>query len=53
MTTIADFKKGVSMPRAKLPPRKKTRAEVRRATKNSEMKFNMAWEELRAMTREP
>jgi hypothetical protein len=35
------------------PPKKKTRAEVRRAIKNSKMKFDMTWEELRALTREP
>jgi hypothetical protein len=34
-------------------PRKKTRAEVRRAIKNSKMKFDLTWEELRALTREP
>jgi hypothetical protein len=35
------------------PPKKKTKAEVRRAIKNSKMKFDMTWEELRALTREP
>jgi hypothetical protein len=35
------------------PPKKKTRAEVRRALKNSKLKFDLTWEELRAMTREP
>jgi hypothetical protein len=35
------------------PLKKKTRAEVRRAIKNSRMKFDLTWEELRAMTREP
>lgn len=36
------------------PPRKKiTRAEVRKAVANSKMKFDLSWEELRQMTREP
>jgi hypothetical protein len=37
------------------PPRpaRKTRAEVRRALKNSRMKFDLTWDELRALTREP
>jgi hypothetical protein len=37
------------------PPKAKkmTRAQVRRAIKNSKMKFDMTWEELRALTREP
>lgn len=35
------------------PPKKKTRAEVRRALKNSKLKFDVTWNELRAMTREP
>lgn len=34
-------------------PVKKTRAEVRRAIKNSKLKFDATWEELRAITREP
>jgi bifunctional DNA-binding transcriptional regulator/antitoxin component of YhaV-PrlF toxin-antitoxin module len=34
-------------------PAKKTRAEVRRAIKNSRMKFDLTWDELRAITREP
>ena len=37
------------------PPKAKkmTRTQVRRAIKNSKMKFDMTWEELRALTREP
>jgi hypothetical protein len=37
------------------PPRRarKTRAEVRRALKNSKLKFDVTWDELRALTREP
>jgi hypothetical protein len=37
------------------PPRAKkmTREQVRRAIKNSKMKFDMTWDELREMTREP
>jgi len=36
------------------PPRKKkTKAEIRHAILHSKMKFDMTWEELRAMTREP
>ena len=35
------------------PPPKKTRAEVRRALKNSKLKFDLTWNELRALTREP
>jgi hypothetical protein len=35
------------------PPKKKTRAEVLAAIKASKMKFDMTWEELREMTREP
>jgi hypothetical protein len=36
------------------PPRKKmTHAEVRKAVASSKMKFDMTWEELRQMTREP
>jgi hypothetical protein len=32
---------------------KKTKAEFRRALKSSKLKFDVTWEELRAMTREP
>jgi hypothetical protein len=35
------------------PPKKKTRAEIRKAIANSKMKFDMSWEELRRLTREP
>ena len=37
------------------PPKAKkmTRVQVRRAIKNSKMRFDMTWEELRALTREP
>jgi hypothetical protein len=35
------------------PPKKKTRAEVLAAIKVSKMKFDMSWDELRQMTREP
>lgn len=36
------------------PPLKKmTRTQVRQAIKNSKMKFDLTWEELRALTREP
>jgi hypothetical protein len=34
-------------------PLKKTKAEVRRAIKTSRMKFDLTWDELRAITREP
>jgi len=35
------------------PKKKKTRAEIRKAIANSKMKFDMSWEELHQMTREP
>jgi hypothetical protein len=35
------------------PPRKKTVAEVRRALKTGKLKFDLTWDELRALTREP
>ncbi len=35
------------------PPKKKTKAEVRRAIKNSKMSPMMTWDELRKLTREP
>ena len=35
------------------PPKKMTKAQVRRAIKNSKMKFDMTWDELRELTREP
>ena len=34
-------------------PKKKTRAQVRRAIATSGLKFDMTWDELRKMTREP
>ncbi len=34
------------------PAKKKTKAEVRRAILRSKMKFDLTWEELRAMTRD-
>ena len=35
------------------PKKKKTRAEVLASIKASKMKFDMSWDELREMTREP
>ena len=35
------------------PPKKKTRAQVLAALKASKMKFDLSWDELREMTREP
>ncbi|MEI9961547.1 MAG: hypothetical protein WDM76_10590 [Limisphaerales bacterium] len=35
------------------PPKKKTKSQVLHAIKNSRMKFDMTWEELRELTREP
>jgi hypothetical protein len=34
-------------------PVKKTKAEVRRALRNSKLKFDLTWEKLRSVTREP
>ena len=34
-------------------PEKKTRAQVRKAIANSKLKFDLSWDELRALTREP
>jgi hypothetical protein len=34
-------------------PKKMTRAAVRRALKKSKLKFDLAWDELRVLTREP
>ena len=34
-------------------PRRKTRAEVRKAIAVSKMKFDLSWDELRQMTHEP
>jgi hypothetical protein len=35
------------------PLAKRTKAEVRRAIKNSKLLFDVTWDELRALTREP
>jgi hypothetical protein len=35
------------------PPKKKTRAQVRKAIASSGLRFDMSWDELREMTREP
>jgi hypothetical protein len=35
------------------PPRKMTRAEIRKAIQSSKLKFDSTWKELRAWTREP
>jgi hypothetical protein len=35
------------------PPTRKTRAQVRKAIATSGLKFDMSWNELREMTREP
>jgi hypothetical protein len=35
------------------PPKKMTKAQVRRAIKNSKMQFDLTWDELRTITREP
>jgi hypothetical protein len=35
------------------PPKKKTRTEVRKAIAASKLKFDLSWDELREMTREP
>jgi hypothetical protein len=35
------------------PPKRKTRAEVRKAMADSKLKFDMSWDELRELTREP
>ena len=44
-----------SLVRLNLPPplKKKTKAQIRHAILNSKMKFDMTWEDLRALTREP
>jgi hypothetical protein len=36
-----------------LLPKKKNRVDVRRALKTSRLKFDLTWDELRAITREP
>lgn len=43
----------LSVPPPPPPAKKMTRAQVRRAIKTSRMKFDMTWEELRELTREP
>jgi hypothetical protein len=35
------------------PPKRKTRAQVRKVMARSRLKFDMSWEELRELTREP
>ena len=35
------------------PPKKKTRAEIRKAIATSKMQFDLSWDELRKLTREP
>lgn len=35
------------------PPNEKTRAQVRKAISKSRLKFDMSWDQLREMTREP
>jgi hypothetical protein len=35
------------------PPKRKTRAQVRKAMATSGLKFDMTWNQLRKMTREP
>ena len=35
------------------PPKRKTRSQVRKALANTGLKFNLSWNELREMTREP
>jgi hypothetical protein len=35
-----------------VPPKRKTRAEVRKAIANSKLKFDMSWDELGEVTRE-
>ena len=35
------------------PPKSKTRAQVRKALANSKLKFDLSWDELRKLTREP
>jgi hypothetical protein len=45
----------ISLARLQPPPkpRKMTKAQVLRAIKNSKMEFDMTWDELRTLTREP
>ena len=35
------------------PPKRKTRAQVRKAIASSSLKFDVSWDELREVTREP
>jgi len=35
------------------PPKRKTRAQARKAIATSRLKFDMSWDELRELTREP
>ncbi|MGA3180053.1 MAG: hypothetical protein ABSF38_06915 [Verrucomicrobiota bacterium] len=35
------------------PPKRKTRWQVRKAVANSRLKFEMSWDQLRELTREP
>jgi len=35
------------------PPQKKTKAQIRHAILHSKMKFDVTWDELRQLTREP
>jgi hypothetical protein len=35
------------------PPQRKTRAQVRKAIANSRLKFDVSWDELRELVREP
>jgi hypothetical protein len=35
------------------PPKRKTRAQVRKAIANCRLKLDLSWEELRELTREP
>ena len=51
MTVIADSKKvRLNKP---APPKKRTRAAVRKAIAASKLKFDISWDELREITREP
>ena len=44
----------IQLARLNSPPVKKmTKAQVLRAIKNSKMKFDLTWDELRKLTREP
>jgi len=43
----------LSAPPPLLKAKKMTRAQIRRALKNSKLKFDMTWDQLREVTREP